>query len=94
LLNEQSLKPGGRAVVECVVIGLDFSKESHARAVAEGGRDDEVRSYGEIRSDSASIRGLVRKLERPCVRLRFCYEAGPTDYGLKRLIEWLGHIAR
>jgi len=72
-------------------IGLDVSKNSHAVAVAESGRDGEVRSYGEIGADAASVRRFVRKLDRPNVRLRFCYEAGPTGYGLKRQIEALGH---
>ncbi len=72
-------------------IGLDVSKDSHAVAVAEGGRDGEVRSHGEIGSDAASVRRFVRKLDRPGLRLRFCYEAGPTGYGLKRLIEEMGH---
>ena len=72
-------------------IGLDVSKDSHAVAVAEGGRGGEVRSHGEIGSDAASVRRLVRKLDRPGLRLRFCYEAGPTGYGLKRLIEEMGH---
>lgn len=80
-------------MVECseVFIGLDVSKDSHAVAVAESGRAGEVRSYGEVSSDASAVRRLVRKLERPGVRLRFCYEAGPTGYGLKRLIEDLGH---
>lgn len=80
-------------MVECseLFIGLDVSKERHAVAVAESGRNGEVRSYGEIGSDQASVRRFVRKLARPGVRLRFCYEAGPTGYGLKRLIEELGH---
>lgn len=34
-------------------IGLDVSKDSHAVAVAEEGRKGEVRSHGEISSDSA-----------------------------------------
>lgn len=59
-------------------IGLDVSKNSHAVAVAESGREGEVRSYGEIGADAASVRRFVRKLDRPNVRLRFCYEAGPT----------------
>lgn len=63
-------------------IGMDVSKDSHAVAVAEGGRKGEVRPYGEIGADAASVRRFVRKLERPDVRLRFCYEAGPTGYGL------------
>ena len=59
--------------------------------MVNGGRDGEVRFYGEIGSDSCSVRRFVRKLERPGARLRFCYEAGPTRYGLERLIEALGH---
>ncbi len=62
----------------------------HAVRARYPGRDGEVRSFGEIGSDAASVRRLVRKLERPGARLRFCYEAGPTGYGLKRLIETLG----
>ncbi len=80
-------------MVDCseIFVGMDVSKDRHAMAVAEGGRDGEVRYYGEIGSDGASVRRLVRKLERPGSRLRFCYEAGPTGYGLQRSIEGLGH---
>ena len=53
--------------------------------------DGEVRFFGEIGSDMASVRRFVRKVEQPDRRLRFCYEAGPTGYGLQRLIEALGH---
>lgn len=72
-------------------VGLDVAKDRHAVAVAQDGRDGEVRYLGEVGVDAAAIRRLVRKLERPGVRLRFCYEAGPTGYGLKRAIEALGH---
>lgn len=72
-------------------VAFDVSKDSHAVAVAESGRDGEVRSHGAISSDPGAVRRLVRKLERPGARLRFCYEAGPTGYGLKRQIEELGH---
>jgi len=80
-------------VVDCneMFVGMDVSKDRHAVAVTEGGRDGEVRYHGEIRSDDACVRRLVRKLERSGARLRFCYEAGPTGYGLERLIEELGH---
>ncbi len=74
-----------------IFVGLDVSKDSHAVAVAESGRDGEIRSHGAISSDPSAVRRLVRKLERPGVRLRFCYEAGPTGYGLKRQINELGH---
>ena len=60
-------------------IGLDVSKDSHAVAVAEGGRGGEVRWYGEIGSDAASVRRLVHKLGRPGLHLRFCYETGPSS---------------
>jgi len=33
----------------------------------------------------------VRKLAAQYERLTFCYEAGPTGYGLYRQIESLGH---
>ena len=33
----------------------------------------------------------MRKLAAKYLRLTFCYEAGPTGYGLHRLIESLGH---
>ncbi len=72
-------------------VGMDVSKDRHAVAVADGGRDGEVRFFDEIGSDGGSVRRFVRKLERPGVELRFCYEAGPTGYGLQRLIEGLGH---
>ncbi len=80
-------------MVDCseVFIGLDVSKDRHAVAVADGGRDGEVRYFGEIGSDGGSVRRFVRKLEGRGVALRFCYEAGPTGYGLQRLIEGLGH---
>ena len=78
-------------MVDCreVFVGMDVSKDSHAVPEAESGR--EVRFYGENGSDGASVRRFVRKLERPGARLRFCYEVGPTGYGLQRLIEGLGH---
>ena len=76
-------------MVDCseLFVGMDVSNDRHVVAVAEGGRDGEVRFYGEIGSDNVSVRHLVRKLERPGSRLRFCYQAAPTGYGLERLIE-------
>jgi transposase len=37
------------------------------------------------------VERLVRKLEGRYGKLHFCYEAGPTGYGLYRQIEALGH---
>ena len=72
-------------------IGIDTSKLRNAIAIAEGGRGGEVRYFGEIDSADAAIRKLVAKLAAKYRSLTFCYEAGPTGYGLYRLIRSLGH---
>lgn len=74
-----------------VFVGLDVAKARHAVAVAEDGRRGEVRYLGEIGSDAESVRRLVAKLEKRHGRLHFCYEAGPTGYGLYRQLTTLGH---
>jgi transposase len=72
-------------------IGIDTSKLRNAVAVAEEGRDGEVRYLGEIDTTEAATRKLVIKLAAKYRQLTFCYEAGPTGYGLHRLIGKLGH---
>jgi transposase len=46
---------------------------------------------GEIENTAAATAKLVRKLAGKYKRLTFCYEAGPTGYGLHRQIKSLGH---
>ena len=72
-------------------IGIDTSKSRNAVAIAEGGRGGEVRYLGEFPATEAATRKLVAKLAAKYRRLTFCYEAGPTGYGLYRLIKSLGH---
>jgi transposase len=74
-----------------VFVGLDTSKLRNAVAIAEGGRNGEVRYLGEIENAEAATRKLVKKLAASHRRLTFCYEAGPTGYGLYRQIKALGH---
>ena len=74
-----------------VFIGIDTSKLRNAIAIAEVGRGGEVRYLGEIDTNDAAIRKLVAKLAGKYRSLTFCYEAGPTGYGLYRLIRGLGH---
>jgi transposase len=76
-----------------IFVGLDVAKARHAvaAAVAEDGRQGEVRYIGEIGADAESVRRLVAKLEKRRSRLHFCYEAGPTGYGLYRQLATLGH---
>jgi hypothetical protein len=70
---------------------MDSSKLRNAVAIAEGGRSGEVRYLGEIDSADAATRKLVAKLAAKYRCLTFCYEAGPTGYGLYRLIRSLGY---
>jgi transposase len=72
-------------------VGIDTSKLRNAVAIAEGGRGGEVRFVGEIDATEAATRKLVTKLATKYQSLTFCYEAGPTGYGLYRLIRSLGH---
>ena len=72
-------------------VGIDTSKLRNAVAVAEEGRDGDVRYLGEIDTAEAATRKLVVKLAAKYRQLTFCYEAGPTGYGLYRLIRKLGH---
>src|SRR5437867_13290535 len=72
-------------------VGFDTSKLRNAVAIAEGGRNGEVRFFGEIENATEATAKLVRKLAGKYEQLTFCYEAGPTGYGLYRQIRSLGH---
>jgi transposase len=89
----QGLKQGGRVVTDHseVYVAFDTSKRRNAVAIAEAGRGGEVRFLGEIENTEAATTRLVRKLAAKYGRLTFCYEAGPTGYGLYRLLRRLGH---
>jgi hypothetical protein len=65
-------------------VAFDSAKEKHAVAIAEDGRDGEVRYFGEIENSPEAVKKFVTKLSRRYDRLHFCYEAGPTGYGLHR----------
>src|SRR5271156_336999 len=74
-----------------VFVGLDVAKSRHAVAVADDGRNGEIRYLGEIDADSESVRRLATRLAKRHGRMHFCYEAGPTGYGLYRQLIQLGH---
>lgn len=69
---------------EVLYLGLDVYAENIAVAIAEAGRDGEVRNYGEIPNTFHSIDKLLRKLGHPDKELRVCYEAGPCGFVLAR----------
>ena len=72
-------------------VGIDTSKSRNAIAIADGGRGGEVRYLGEFPATDAAVRKLVGKLAEKYRHLTFCYEAGPTGYGLYRLLKSLSH---
>ncbi len=72
-------------------VAFDTAKLRNAVAVAEGGRGGEIRYLGEIENTGVATARLVRQLSKKYGTLRFCYEAGPTGYGLYRQVTSLGH---
>ncbi|MBB3452799.1 transposase [Rhizobium sp. BK313] len=71
-------------------VGIDVAKLENAIAIAEFGRDGEVRYFGEVEASDASMRRVIQRIAAKFDRVHFCYEAGPTGYGLHRLIRSLG----
>jgi transposase len=74
-----------------VFVGIDVAKLRNAVAIAEAGRDGEIRYMGEFDASPESMMRLIRKLAAKHGKLHVCYEAGPTGYGLYRQILALGH---
>src|SRR5712671_3169044 len=72
-------------------VAFDTSKLRNAVAIADSGRTGEIRFLGELENTATTTAKLVRKLAGKYERLTFCYEAGPTGYGLYRQIKGLGH---
>lgn len=74
-----------------VFVGIDTAKARNAVAVAESGRGGEIRYLGEFDNTPDAVIKLVRKLADRYETVHFCYEAGPTGYGLYRQIRSLGY---
>ena len=54
-------------------IGIDVAKLRNAGAIADPGRDGEVRFYGEVDASPDSMRRLAAKPAGKYQRLHFCY---------------------
>ena len=67
-------------------IGLDVHKNSISIAIANQGRDAEVRYYGKIAHDMDQLVKVFRKLISQGAELRCVYEAGCCGYHLYRFL--------
>ena len=57
-------------------VGIDAAKSRNAIAIAEAGREGEIRYLGEVDATPQSLRKVVARLAAKYQRLYFCYEAG------------------
>jgi transposase len=65
-------------------IGMDVHKNSIDIAIADQGRNGQVRYYGKIDGTLSALDKIVRKLVSKGEQLHFAYEAGPCGYQIYR----------
>lgn len=73
-----------------VFVGIDAAKLRNAAAMAEAGREGEIRYFGDVDASPASkVAGVGCTYERSAC----CYDARPRGYGLHRLNTGRGHTS-
>jgi transposase len=83
-------KPEGKHMKTEKYVGLDVHKDTTVVAVADGGRQGEVRLHGTISSDLRALEKALKKIGGEEVKLHMVYEAGPTGYVVYRRLKQLG----
>jgi transposase len=88
--NNRNNENGDKHMKTKKYVGLDVHKDTTVIAIAEEGREGEVRLYGQISSDLHALEKVLRKLGGEGVVLHVVYEAGPTGYVIYRRLQQLG----
>src|SRR5512136_3342079 len=72
-------------------IGLDVHKDSITIAIAQAGRQGEIRLFGTITNDLHALEKALAKIRKahPGAYLEVAYEAGPCGFGLARRLQQL-----
>jgi transposase len=72
-------------------LGLDVHKDSITIAIAQAGRQGEIRLFGTITHDLHALEKALSRIRKahPGARLEVAYEAGPCGFGLARRLHQL-----